>query len=491
MRVVSGAEAARAVRDLYGAPVRCLSPYPYMYVPGEVRKIGPAGFVERASVPCGYCRVCVATRKSNWTGRLIAEALTSASVAFVTLTYRDTPQGFVYSDIQQMLKRFRMALFRERGIHVRFFCSGERGEKRGRHHWHLLLFFDKPHQMRRTRKRQLWHFWPHGWAHIQMLKHDGSDNMLRKIRYTAKYCVKDAAHPERETFMRCSLKPGIGGKYFADLAVSLASRGLPALGGYRFKGVEYRRGPKAGQAIEFRLTGNMARNFCDAYDSAWNEFHDAPVPASRFRQSFADNFVRPYRNVVTEWRKLAQNSITVQGKRATVDGHYEARFFVRVGRDVTMIEVGNGVATVYDANGTFVLVNPAHGIETVYDGFAPEDLHVINGWLKQQWSKVYGEIWAEGGPVKPALPRNSFSEANSEQRERYKSAQRRSASAADASYSGASEAARIVGNRASEAARFASGPIWGRAQAESFARKCEDERWSDHDAEFASEIAAE
>lgn len=491
MRVVTPSDTARAVRDMYGAPTRCLSPYTPMYHPGSVRKVGNSGFVERTTVPCGYCRVCVATRKSNWTGRLIAEALTSSSVAFVTLTYRKTPEEFVYSDIQQMLKTFRERLYRERGTRLRFFCSGERGELRGRHHWHLLFFFDKPTELRRTKKRQLWHFWPHGWAHIQMLKHDGSDQMLRKIRYTAKYCVKDAAHPDRETFMRCSLKPGIGGKYFAEEAVRLAGLGLPAMGGFKFRGVEYRRGPKKGKPIEFRLTGASARNFLDAYEEAWPEFHGhAPIPATKFRATFSDNYVSPVRPQRTNW-ETTQESIHVRRKRA-VDLTHNAYFFVQIGRDVAMIGWQDGFATVYNGDEKSYLLTP--DISAQYIGLTEQDVSTINAWLREQWSIAYGEVWTpeQQGQPKKAVRRNTFDEANAEQRIRY--AAQRANSGGDQTSRGsptADQSGAVVAQQEQAAKDFHDAPIWGREQAEAFARRVAEQAWESHDFRDGSSVAAE
>lgn len=419
MRVVSARETVKAVRDLYGAPTRCLSPFPVLYRPGEHKKASPiTGRVERYTVPCGYCRVCVATRKSNWTGRLIAEASTSAAVAFVTLTYKSEPESFAvaYRDIQLMLKGFRERLDRERGTKLRFFCSGERGEKNGRLHWHLLFFFDKPITMRRMKKRQIWHFWKHGWAHIQNLS---SDNMLRKVRYVAKYCVKDAGK-DRETFMRCSLRPGIGSEYFVRMAIDLAKAGLPANGGFKVGNVAYTRGPRKGQLQEFRLTGAMARNFLDVYETAWPMFQGAaPVPPTRFRHTFSENYVSPHAPQSTDWR-THQETIHVPARRfyRVVSGD-SGYFFMHVGRDICMI-------TLAPIGKYFQVFDPSHeepfyierDIREVYE-IEPEDAARVNSWLRAQREQHFGEeTWVE--PVDASQRRNTFEEEQRERRERYR-----------------------------------------------------------------------
>ena len=71
------------VRDLYGARLTCLQPFP-LYKPGEHTRPDPqTGRVERTMVPCGRCRVCSASRKATWTGRLVAEAIKAESVASI------------------------------------------------------------------------------------------------------------------------------------------------------------------------------------------------------------------------------------------------------------------------------------------------------------------------------------------------------------------------------------------------------------------------
>lgn len=419
MRVVRARETVKAVRDLYGAPTRCLSPIAPLYRPGEHQKASPiTGRVERYTVPCGYCRVCVATRKSNWTGRLIAEASTSSSVAFVTLTYKSEPENFAvaYRDIQLMLKGFRERLERERGTKLRFFCSGERGEKNGRLHWHLLFFFDKPLTMRRTKKRQLWHFWKHGWAHIQNL---ASDNMLRKVRYVAKYCVKDAGK-DRETFMRCSLRPGIGSEYFARMAIDLARAGLPASGGFKVGNVSYTRGPRKGQLQEFRLTGAMARNFLDVYETAWPMFQgNASIPPTRFRATFSENYVSPYPPQSTDWH-TAQETVHVADARRfyAIGAEGSGFFFMHVGRDIAMI-------TAAPVGRYFQVFDPSsdepfyieRDIREIYE-IEPEDAARVNSWLRAQREKHFGEeTWVK--PQADGFRRNTFEEEQALRRSRY------------------------------------------------------------------------
>lgn len=111
------------------------------------------------------CKVCPSCRsKDMWArrGRLAAEAFESAEVLFVTLTYGRDENGnkdhartwdFFYADVQAFV-----ATLRRRGERFRYFVCGERGTKRKRCHWHLLMFFDRLHDPkdweRQMRERQ-------------------------------------------------------------------------------------------------------------------------------------------------------------------------------------------------------------------------------------------------------------------------------------------------------------------------------------------------
>lgn len=218
-------------------------------------------------VPCSKCPACIANRKNDWTGRLTAEAMSAAATYFVTLTYKNEPTDFVYRDVQLMLKRLRKAAA-ERNFSVRFFCVGERGNKKGRIHWHLLLFLDRPINFAVPSPGELWRFWPHGWTQLKRL--DRAD-LLRSIRYVSKYAVKSMGDGDKSSRSRCSMKPLIGSAFLDDYAVKLATSGLPAKGWYNLPGVVYTAGRKAGAPLRFRLTHAAARRFSRIFMETWDE----------------------------------------------------------------------------------------------------------------------------------------------------------------------------------------------------------------------------
>lgn len=99
-------------------------------------------------VPCGYCRHCRIDYKREWQIRLIQELKSSTSGSFITLTYdsfslpyKEGKPTLVKKHLSNFIKRLRRNAeksgWEER---IRFFGVGEYGEKRGRPHYHVLLF---------------------------------------------------------------------------------------------------------------------------------------------------------------------------------------------------------------------------------------------------------------------------------------------------------------------------------------------------------------
>jgi len=127
---------------------------------------------------------------------------------FLTLTYASEflPKNntLVKRDLQLFLKRLRKNLAPRK---IRFFASGEYGEKGGRPHYHLILF-----SVGGTDRRIIEHCWPHGLIHIGSVDHNSCN-------YVAKYCVKKLSGPAARyydekgiipEFALMSRKPGIG-----------------------------------------------------------------------------------------------------------------------------------------------------------------------------------------------------------------------------------------------------------------------------------------
>lgn len=94
--------------------------------------------------PCGKCPVCLQKRANEWALRISLEGRMHNDLAFVTLTYSPEKlydNALIPSHLSSFMKRLRTYAQRS-GFQgkIRFFGVGEYGEKRGRPHFHLVLF---------------------------------------------------------------------------------------------------------------------------------------------------------------------------------------------------------------------------------------------------------------------------------------------------------------------------------------------------------------
>lgn len=194
---------------------------------GSVSLREPKGphLVKRLRLPCGDCVGCRTGRAQEWAIRCTLEEQSHESSLWTTLTYAPEflPGGLQKRHLSGFLKRLRARVAPRR---VRFFASGEYGERFGRPHYHVILF-GLPDAS------QISEAWPYGHARTYALT-------PALISYTAGYCAKKigwrAEYPfefglyERinyETgevtsgryknyfvqppFVEMSVKPGIGG----------------------------------------------------------------------------------------------------------------------------------------------------------------------------------------------------------------------------------------------------------------------------------------
>jgi len=90
---------------------------------------------------CGRCIGCRLQRSLDWAGRLVHELRFHEESAFITLTYDEDhlpPGGSLdIKHFQDFMKRLRRRLGYTK---LRFFHAGEYGEKRGRPHYHAIIF---------------------------------------------------------------------------------------------------------------------------------------------------------------------------------------------------------------------------------------------------------------------------------------------------------------------------------------------------------------
>lgn len=188
------------------------------------------------TVPCGQCIGCRLDRSVAWAIRVMHESQMHDSSIFGTFTYDDEhlPYGetLYYRHFQLFMRKLR-----KRVPGVRFFMCGEYGDTFKRPHYHAALFgvflADRYPWRKSSAGFQLYRsplldsLWEFGSAEFGELSFESA-------AYVARYCVKKVTGERADShyaklvletgeviqqepeFMRCSLKPGIGAKWFEE-----------------------------------------------------------------------------------------------------------------------------------------------------------------------------------------------------------------------------------------------------------------------------------
>lgn len=235
--------------------------------------------------PCHVCWQCKRDRTNDWVGRCIAENKVSAQSVMATLTYgsdgkidsvadHSHAHALFYSDVQLYLKRLR----KQMGGGVRYVVAGEYGSKKGRAHWHLLLFFREqlPPDIR-FGERYIHAVWPHGWSWFEVVT-------PMSVRYVLKY-MRKLPDADQKNLFRFSTCPGIGWRYFARLAAQYVEQRLPPRLDYRFPGDSRRDGTLR----EYRLSRAAAYGFLSEYDRVWQlRYGNEDWPQSELMDEYVD-----------------------------------------------------------------------------------------------------------------------------------------------------------------------------------------------------------
>lgn len=118
----------------------------------RLKSINDTGYIK---IPCGQCLECRLEYSRIWANRLLCESKSYDinQIYFLTLTYDDDHIEDLKSDknpyfhslskkhLQDFMKRLRSHLFAKHGFSgLRFFASGEYGDKSYRPHYHIILF---------------------------------------------------------------------------------------------------------------------------------------------------------------------------------------------------------------------------------------------------------------------------------------------------------------------------------------------------------------
>lgn len=245
----------------------------------------PATLPNGQVTACRKCKQCKRRRLNDWVGRCIAEAKTAKSANVVTLTYGKGFHGdanheraavLTYSDIQKFLK-----LLRRHGYPVRYFVAGEYGSKKGRAHWHVILYWQGPAPEVELRANIMDRHWPHGFSFWDTLNE-------KTASYVTKYVAKSEETGAQSHFAM-SKQPPLGATYFRELAEQTARQGLPLRDlTYTFPGIWWStKGNK--EVRRFALHGKSAELYIEAYLKAWSYYWPGvTVPETELVDEFLD-----------------------------------------------------------------------------------------------------------------------------------------------------------------------------------------------------------
>lgn len=174
---------------------------------GRVVMVG-SGKIFSLELPCGQCTGCRLRRSAVWAMRCVHESSLYPSNCFITLTYSPeflpSDNGLHYEHFQNFIKRLR-ARKEFKGVTVRYFMAGEYGDKRGRPHFHAILFnvdFPDRKLYRLTHAGHhldtsvlLSSIWPYGFASIGSVSFESA-------AYVARYCVQLKTGKKYENFYK-------------------------------------------------------------------------------------------------------------------------------------------------------------------------------------------------------------------------------------------------------------------------------------------------
>ena len=264
-----------------------------------------------------FCRECWQCRREklhDYVGRCIAEQETADVTIALTLTYADPKQRFkmdydfdngwkgeyppeellhamypdaganratlVYKDFQNMLKYLRVADAGQHGNRikkVRYIVAGEYGSKKGRSHWHAVLFIYGAQAKQaladmgiEINKRVKFKAWKHGHTYVQNPDMNG-------FKYVLKYLMKDQEQSVNVSHFAMSkghyregkvIDGPLGYEYFMERAEEMVAKGIhynTLI--YKFaKCKDYK-----GRYIKFRLRGRMREMFEERYTQLWQQ----------------------------------------------------------------------------------------------------------------------------------------------------------------------------------------------------------------------------
>lgn len=177
------------------------------------------------SVKCGKCVECIRSQSQEWALRIMLEAKEHKQNCCLTLTYDNehVPRDYQLCrrDIQLFLKSLRKAIS---PVKIRVFYSGEYGEKKGRPHFHCIVFGWTPDDLVYKFSKSTPYYnsvfvsnlWKRGFVSVGEVTYDTAF-------YCAKYLQKyKGTEKEISPFIGMSNRPGIG---FSAITPDLLKQG--------------------------------------------------------------------------------------------------------------------------------------------------------------------------------------------------------------------------------------------------------------------------
>lgn len=167
-------------------------------------------------IDCGRCEGCRSRQRQDWGVRIYHESKEYDRTSFVTLTYDDEhcPEKISRKEIQWFIKRLRKEWHRP----IRYFVTGEYGEKYGRPHYHAIIFNEDflggaDHVSDRMyingKLQDIW-----GLGQVQIAPFS-----IETAMYTAGYTAKKIG--SSDTFSLMSRKPPIGKRWVEKYAENI------------------------------------------------------------------------------------------------------------------------------------------------------------------------------------------------------------------------------------------------------------------------------
>lgn len=207
----------------------------------------------RIPVACRSCWQCEQNKINDFVGRSLAENRFTDWTVALTLTYRDRDDMAHKLLTPMHFQKFMRAM---RHHHkCRYLVAGEYGERKGRAHFHAILFGKGMAPQIPQKRMCSIPQWPHGHVFADWSRSESA------LRYVCKYLQKDMG---QQSWFSMSKKPPLGSQWFAQRAKRMAAlRVYP-------KSFTYRP-PDAGPQHEFMLTGASRRDFLSTFCTAWEK----------------------------------------------------------------------------------------------------------------------------------------------------------------------------------------------------------------------------